>query len=270
MVDKCKFCGGEIQLINKTYHLVECLNCFLIFSRKKYSQNELKAVYNHLYNDDNPKYSTYSIFEYEQLKNGITNIGYNRERLIKNYINNNSKILEIGSGIGLIGCYIQKNYPNSPYTGVEIDEKINDKAKLFGLNVQLGDFGVIGDFENKFDIVLMWEVLEHIQDLKKCLSLISNRLTKGGLFIFSVPNYDKKFNYKFSGDKIFQDGPPIHLNFFRRKSIEKLFESDDFEILSFRKKKFPYFNFKSYKQMFLRIFLGKYEGSTLFCVLRKK
>ena len=270
MVNKCKFCGGEIRVVNVTYDLVECLSCYLIFSKKIFSQDELQKVYDHLYNDDKPKYRTHSIFEYEQLKKGITKVGYNRNRLIKKYINNSSKVLEIGSGIGLMGCFIQRNYPNSSYTGVEIDEKVNDKARSFGLNVHQGDFSVIGNFKNKFDIVLMWEVLEHIQDLKKCLSLISSKLTKGGLFIFSVPNYNKKFNYNFPGDKIFQDGPPIHLNFFRKKSIQKFFETEDFEILSFRKKRLPYFNIKSFKQMFLKVLLGKYEGPTLFCVIRKK
>lgn len=270
MGNKCKFCGSETRVVNRTYDLVECLSCYLIFSSKKFSQVELQEVYHHLYNDDDPKYRTHSIFEFEQLKKGITKVGYNRNRLIKKYINNNSKVLEIGSGIGLMGCFIKKNYPRSSYTGVEIDEKVNDKARSFGLNVHQGDFSVIGNFKSNFDIVLMWEVLEHIQDLKNCLSLINSKLTKGGLFIFSVPNYSKILNYKFPGDNIYQDGPPIHLNFFREKSIQKLFESNDFEIVSLKTKKLPYLNFKSFEQMFLKVLLGKYEGSTLFCVLRKK
>ena len=270
MFETCKYCGNQIEVVNKTYDLVECVNCYLIFSRKTYSQEEIQEVYDHLYNDENPQYKIHSIVEFEQLKKGKIQVGFNKSRLINKYLNNNSKVLEIGSGIGLMGCFIQRNFPKSSYTGVEIDEKVNEKAKSFDLDVHQGDFSIIENFNREYDVVIMWEVLEHIQDLKKCLSVINNKLVKGGVFIFSVPNYDKRFNYNSPKDKLFTSGPPIHLNFFRKKSIYKILNSEDFEILSFRKKKLPYFNFKFFKQMFLKVLLGKYEGPTLFCVIRKK
>lgn len=268
--ENCKYCGENIRQINSTHELVECESCELIFSRKKFSQQEFKEIYDRLYNDKNPKYKAHSIIEYDQLKKGILNVGYNRRRLVKKYIRDNSEILEIGSGIGLMGCFIQQTFPNSSFTGVEIDEKITEKARSFGLNVLQGDFSIIKDLDGSFDVVLMWEVLEHIQDMEQCLGLIKSKLKSGGLFIFSVPNYDKRLNYRAPGDIIFQDGPPIHLNFFRKKAIIKIFDSEDFEIVSLEKKKLPYFNFKSISTMFLKVLTGKYEGPTFFCVIRKK
>lgn len=269
-LNKCKYCNSPIQVINKKFCLVECENCFLIFSQLIFSQEELREVYNRLYNDENPQYKIHSIIEYRRLKEGKIKIGYNKNRLLKKYLAEDSKVLEIGSGIGLIGCYIRQNFTNISYKGVEIDTKINEKAKSFGLDVHQGDFTTIENFDKDYDVVLMWEVLEHIQDIKKCISLIHNRLLKGGLFIFSVPNYDKILNYKSVADEIFTSGPPIHLNFFREKSVYEIFESKDFEIVKFKKKKLPYLNLKSLQQMFPKIVLGKYEGSTLYCVARKK
>lgn len=265
----CKFCGKNIHQINTIHDLVECESCDLIFSRKKFSQQEFRSIYDQLYNSENPKYKIHSIIEYEQLRKGILKVGYNRRRLVKKYIRDNSNILEIGSGIGLMGCFIQQTFPNSSFTGIEIDEKVNEKARSFGLEVHRGDFSIIKDMEGSYDVVLMWEVLEHIQDMELCLSLIKSKLKVGGLFIFSVPNYDKRLNYKSPGDNIFQDGPPIHLNFFRKKAIRKIFDSKDFEIVHLEKKKFPYLNIKSLKSMFLKVLTGKYEGPTLFCVIRK-
>lgn len=268
--ENCKYCGEEIRRINATHDLVECGNCELIFSRKKFSQQEFQEIYDKLYNDDNPKYRSHSILEYEQMKQGIVKVGYNRSRLVRKYVRNDSDVLEIGSGIGLMGCFIKKTFPNNSFTGVEIDEKVNEKARSFGLDVHQGDFSIIKDVDRQFDVVLMWEVLEHIQDMKKCLTLIKDKLKPGGLFIFSVPNYDKRLNYKAPGDNIFQDGPPIHLNFFSKRAVQKIFKSEDFEILSLEKKKLPYFNFSSLSTHFLKVLIGKYEGPTLFCVLRKK
>lgn len=270
MFENCKLCGNDIKVINQTYDLVECSDCNLIFSKKKFSQNDFEKIYDHLYNSYDPKYKTHSILEYEQLKKGIVKVGYNRKRLIRKHVKDNSRILEIGSGIGLIGCFIQKLFPNSSFTGVEIDEKVNEKARSFGLDVRQGDFSMIEDLDSQYDVVMMWEVLEHIQDLNKCLTLINRKLAKGGLFIFSVPNYDKRLNYNLPEDRIFQDAPPIHLNFFRKKSIQSIFNSEDFEILSFKKKKLPFLNVRSFYQMFFKILIGKYEGPALFCVIRKK
>lgn len=270
MFETCKYCGNKIGVVNKTHNLVECVNCFLIFSQKTYSQDEIQEVYDHLYNDENPQYKRHSIVEFEQLKKGKIQVGYNKSRLINKYLNNNSKVLEIGSGIGLMGCFIKRNIPKCSYTGVEIDKKVNEKAKSFGLDVHLGDFTIIENFDREYDVVMMWEVLEHIQDLKKCLSIINNKLVKGGVFIFSVPNYDKRFNYNSPKDKLFTSGPPIHLNFFRKKSIYKIFNSEDFEILDFRRKKLPYLNLKSLYKMFFKVVRRKFEGPTLYCVIRKR
>lgn len=270
MFETCKYCGSQIEIVNEKYGLVECLNCYLIFSRKFYSQEDLKQVYDHLYNDEIASYAKHSLVEYEQLKEGRIKIGYNRKRLLNKYLVSNSRILEIGSGVGLTGCFIRHNFTASSYTGIELDEEANKKARAFGLNVYQGDFRIMENWDKEYDVVLMWEVLEHIQDLKECLSLIIKKLAKDGVLMFSVPNYDKRKNYDIPGDNLFTSGPPVHLNFFRKKSIYSIFNSIDFEIVELIKKKYPYLNFKSFYKSFLRIMTGKYEGPTLYAIIRKK
>jgi len=267
--DNCKYCGGPIDLVNQKYNLVKCQNCYLVFSKVIFQQKEFEETYDKLYNDKNPKYKLHTLTEYEQIKKGVFNIGYNRRRIIHNNVFSDAQILEVGSGNGLMGCYIRHQFPKSIYTGIELDREISEKAKSFGLNIITGDFSVMETLEKKYDMVFMWEVLEHIQDLKKCIKLIEKRLKPEGKFIFSVPNYDKRTNYRDFGDSIFQDAPPIHLNFFTRENVEKIFSGSEFKILKINRKKLPYFNVKSLKEMSLKILTFKYEGPTLFCVLEK-
>ena len=270
MFELCKYCSSPIRIVNSTYELVECINCNLIFSRKIFSQLELQETYDRLYNDKSPQYKIHSVVEFEELLKGNIKIGYNKKRFLKRYLKGNSKVLEIGSGVGLIGSYIQQNFPDGSYTGVELDMETNEKAKSFGLNVHQGDFSIMDDLEGDFDVILMWEVLEHIQDLRKCISLINKKLVKGGVFIFSVPNYDKRLNYPTPKEKLFTSGPPIHLNFFRKQNIYKIFQDANWEIKEFKKKKIPYINFEGIKKHFFQILLGKFEGPTIYCVVRKK
>ena len=47
---KCKTCDSKIEKINKTYDLVKCENCFLVFSENIYKHQDFVAVYDELYN----------------------------------------------------------------------------------------------------------------------------------------------------------------------------------------------------------------------------
>lgn len=63
----CKVCNGKINLLNHKYDLIQCNNCKLIFCSKIYSQSEFVRLYDEFYNDENSKYSSYSVEEFNML-----------------------------------------------------------------------------------------------------------------------------------------------------------------------------------------------------------
>ena len=69
---------------------------------------------------------------------------------------------------------------------------------------------------NNFDIIIMWHVLEHIEEDKKAVKNVFNMLNSGGIFLFSVPIYPpgniKTYIPKFSNidEKTAQTGHPDH------------------------------------------------------------
>ncbi|TVZ25561.1 methyltransferase family protein [Gillisia sp. Hel_I_86] len=267
---RCKLCGNKTEIINYSHSLLRCLNCKLIFSSQHFSQAQLEAIYNELYNADDPIYKRRSIFEYNLLKNGKPTISYNRKLLLAKWLKPTSQILEIGAGIGTLGMYIQKKFKNHNYTGLELDKTTASKARDLGINVLEGDFSSIKNFKKKYDLILMWEVLEHIQDLKLCLKLIYERLSSGGVLLFSVPNYKKKDNYNSNSEVLHQVGPPVHLNFFTIESLHKIIENAGFEVIKLRKKRIPYLSRnKSFFKMIPVVISLKFEGPTIFGVVRK-
>lgn len=267
---ECKVCNNQTLKINFKFDLIQCENCKLIFSEKFFTNEEFVKVYDKLYNDLNSKrqYATHSIMEYNQLIKGKVVIGYNRKFIIEKFIKKEGKVLEIGSGIGLIGMYLKK-YKKIKYTGVEIDKDTHEKALELGLNSLNGDFSIMKKLEDKFNYIMLWEVLEHLQDLNLFFDLARKSIVKNGSLIFSVPNYKKRFNYNLKSnnkDTIFQSGPPIHLNFFTEESISNILKIYGFEIEYIKVKRFPYLNFK--KKIFyvnlLKSLFGKYNGSTIY------
>lgn len=272
----CKICEGEVKLINKKHNLVECANCKLVFCLKLFSQQEFVAVYDDLYSKENTHYERHSKDEFNKILNGNTiKVGFNRSRLIKKTVLNGKckSVLEIGSGVGLIGTYIRNYNDTIKYTGVELDKEAFEKSKILNLNTINGDFSVIEKIESNFDVIMMWEVIEHLQDLKLFLELANKKLNINGKIILSTPNYNKIYNYpNREEDQIFQDLPPIHLNFFTPQNIKNIFELHEFSNCVVKVKKLPYLQLSSF--MFyinvIKSFFNKYQGTTIYFEATKK
>jgi 2-polyprenyl-3-methyl-5-hydroxy-6-metoxy-1,4-benzoquinol methylase len=266
----CKNCGGAFRDVNPLFHLVECVDCKLVFCKQIFSQDEFVETYDRLYNNSN-SYQKHQK-EYDDLKNGRkVSIGYPKKVVMDFLFKNQIKsYTEIGAGIGLVAKYIHNHGLN--YFGLELDQSSVEKAKALNLPVVQGDFSLLESLEFKTEAVVAFEVMEHIQDLESYLKFIFLHLIPGGYYGFSVPNYDKIKNYKNRETKIFQSPPPIHLNFFTKSSLKNLAENHGFEIVLLKEKKTPYFNynrFDTYKFLF-KALMGKYYGPTLMCVFKKK
>lgn len=268
--NKCKICNNEVEVVNETHNLGKCKSCGLIFCLKIFTQDEFVKIYDDLYNKEKSAYQRHSCGEFNQiLKKEHIPIGLNRSRMIKKNILNNkcSSVLEIGSGIGLVGVYIRSKNQKIKYTGIEIDKETFLKSQQLKLNTINADFTEMKNLNESFDAIMMWEVIEHLQDLNFFLELANKKLNKNGKIILSTPHYNKIFNYsEREKDRLFQNDPPIHLNFFTEQNIKKIFEFHNFGNIKVSIKKFPYFEIynKRFYVNFVKALFGKYYGPTIY------
>lgn len=111
-----------------------------------------------------------------------------REILKKTYNKkNNLKILDVGCGTGGNFKLLSEF---GEITGVEPDNFAYEQAKLKMLAKTLinTDFIVSKELENqKFDLIVLTDVLEHIEKDELALSKIRNLLTSNGLLLITVP-----------------------------------------------------------------------------------
>jgi SAM-dependent methyltransferase len=119
-------------------------------------------------------------------------IAYYKNLLEKILINipKNVRILEIGSGMGFCLLALKEMGYNNIF-GIDIDEMQTLKAKEKGLEIE--NISALDYFEKNshlFDIVLMFDVLKHIEkkSIIPLLLKINTQLSTNGLLICQTPN----------------------------------------------------------------------------------
>jgi 2-polyprenyl-3-methyl-5-hydroxy-6-metoxy-1,4-benzoquinol methylase len=76
-----------------------------------------------------------------------------------------------------------------------------------------------------FDAIVMWDVIEHLWDIREVLKNLLNFLKSGGLLFISTVNIGSIFA-NITGRYWPMMTPPEHLNFFTNKSFKYLFEKE--------------------------------------------
>jgi len=147
------------------------------------------------------------------------------------YITENSKLLEIGCARGE---FIQKfsESKNTTGTGIELNPASAEAGVKKGLNVRLETIEEHAKFNKEnYDYVILFQVLEHIVNVKEFLENALSCLKKDGLLIISVPNNDSFIKYN---EYNILNMPPHHMGMWRAeslKSLEQLFEINIVELL---------------------------------------
>lgn len=158
---------------------------------------------------------------------------------IVNFIQNKSKVLDIGCAEGYLSKEISSN--GCEVVGIELDEKAALKSRKYCKEVIIGNIESISlddKYLNYFDYIILADVLEHLKNPLLILSRFKKYLKDDGYLIISVPNIANwrvrfkllrgNFDYEEMGilDK-------EHIRFFTEKTAKKLVTDAGFEICEF-------------------------------------
>ncbi|MBK9283216.1 MAG: class I SAM-dependent methyltransferase [Sphingobacteriaceae bacterium] len=104
-------------------------------------------------------------------------------RLIRKYVKENDKTLDIGVGLGRTLSHFQ----NIKKHGVDISLDYLKISKSKGIDCALAKIEELPYNNNYFDLIVCTDVLEHMIDLNIAIKNILNILKPGGHFIMRVP-----------------------------------------------------------------------------------
>ena len=156
-----------------------------------------------------------------------------RRNILKAIINKfcplTNEILEIGSGTGANSIILQE-FGN--LSAIEPYPYARDELKKILKNSQIlaGKLPDDLNLEKKFDLICLFDVLEHVKEDQKSLEVIKKHLNKDGNLILTIPAFEFLFSK--------HDMNLHHFRRYNKKQITKLLENANYEI-----EFITYFNF---------------------------
>ena len=153
-----------------------------------------------------------------------------------------ARILDVGCGAGANARALRMRHPSVRIPGIEPNPRAAQLAREGGVTVFEGMFSdwLATRPDERFDAVVLSDVLEHIPDPVKFLrELLAFEGTRDATFVISVPNYAVWYNRVATALGYFEYGwsglrDRTHVRFFTRSSLQKLLRYLGLEPVSVR------------------------------------
>jgi len=226
----CMLCGNNNFIVisnrlrnNISKKVISCTSCSLSFI-KNFDTNLVDYDKNY-----RKKHSPVlgKVMNAQEFYDFSKDIFTNRIKRIKSLLRPSHNVLEIGCSTGHFLDLIRECV--STCTGIELDKKYAKFARdKLNLNVYDKPIEKI-EFDEKFDIIFMFQVLEHIPDPIEFLKLCKKNLKKNGRIYIEVPNLDDALYSVYQNPKFkeFYFRAP-HLYYYNKKTLSMLMKKVGF------------------------------------------
>ena len=152
----------------------------------------------------------------------VRNYALKRKLSLINSFNVKEKnVLDIGAGTGDFLNTCKSNGWNVFGVEPSNDARLIAKEKGVKLKSKLEELPI-----NKFDVITLWHVLEHVDNLCEYVSKLKELLTDTGRLVIAVPNY-KSYDANYYKEYWAAFDVPRHLWHFSQASIHKIFSEED-------------------------------------------
>ncbi len=234
----CKWDNTKRLLVKNSFNIVMCRNCSLIYINPRPTAEELINFY--LSKTDRNK-------SYQKINGDRKNIEKleNRLNIIEEFSENRGKILDIGCSTGLF-LKIARDTGWEVY-GNDVDEdKIKYAKENYGLDVQCRELTETKFPDDYFDVVTLFDSLEHMTEPLNTLKEISRILNRNGILLLSTPNIDgllPRLTYILFARTISaweHPTPPAHLYQFSKRTIKQLLKKAGYKVIKLTTEPIPF------------------------------
>ncbi len=214
MKTKCPYTGVNLTA-------VKCSICDLVFLNPRPNKELGKEYFDNAYSNS----EGFENHSYYRDHDKIIKRNNNRFEWINKIDSPEKTILDFGAGQG----YFMKVCGDNGWqvTGVEQSEEgIKSAKKLFGIEIEHSLANMKG---KKFGVITLWDVIEHLEDPKSILLMLTEYLNEDGYFVLETSNIN---SYGFLIEKKEWGYWNVdHFFYFSDITLKYLLESIGFEIV---------------------------------------
>lgn len=212
----CRICGSadtatfltgvRDYITGETFELRRCVACRIVFTWPQ--PISLNRFYPVLYR------------QYGELTQGILKFLYNRRvHAWVRELGPSGLALDVGCGAGwMLGALRRQGW-----RVVGVERSVTSAAvaaAASGASVFVGDLGGLRP-EPRFDLIILFQVLEHLPDPLGTLQQVTKLLKSGGIMVLAVPNLEG-WQARVAGRSWFHLDVPRHLYHFSRRSLFRI------------------------------------------------
>jgi len=212
-----KIIGDNIEIFHKgtrdikDINVLKCKDTGILFLDKNIQTNYEKHTLNY-----------WKSFDLKKARENTYKDDFRRYLIIENLLKKDTKLLDFGCGNGGFLNLINKGEK----CGIELNKEIVEFLKKEDFNIENN----IEIFDEKFDIICMFHVLEHLPEPVEILKNIKNKMSKDSLLIIEVPHSNdiliKKYNCEKFKDFTFWSE---HLILYTKETLKKILQLSGFE-----------------------------------------
>ena len=241
--ENCRICdetiGEQIAVVDywdiKTSRLIKCPKCNHIQIDPMLNEKETSKGCFAYYIEESQRTN-----EKELFKNCVRNF---RRGVVFGYSLKKKKIapqnvLELGPGSGYFFAGLKLVFPDMEITVMDINREVlnfNLKHHNCKITQEVPD-NFISQFEEKFDLIIARDIIEHVSDISKVLENINQYLSPNGYFHFITPNGHEDVWKHYLTSLLTHSTSELlinHVNYFDGKGLKKLLLQKGFGMIDY-------------------------------------
>jgi SAM-dependent methyltransferase len=234
-IDRCQLCGSSARRLlfaEPPFEVLRCSGCGLVYVTPRLHGAALTEVYGESYwKSDNPKARGYADYAREGAL--YLKTFRRRMRLVRRWLRAGDRVLDVGCAAGYFLRVAREH--GADVFGVELSPAIAKEAiaELGADRIHVGfldDAVTAMDFQPaSFDLVTLWDVIEHIPDPQSVLRRIRELLKPSGVLLLETQNVDSRWA-KLLGRRWHHYKHEEHLYHFTPATIRRLLADCGFAI----------------------------------------
>jgi SAM-dependent methyltransferase len=224
----CNLCQQSISSVFlyqvRHWEIVRCPSCGLVFVGKQLSSpEEVAALYSENYFEGGVDQG---YTDYRESEEVLRRQARRALRRLQRY-RPAGRVLEIGCAYGFFLAEAQRQYEAE---GVEISSFAARQAQQRGLAVQHGDFLELSFPPDRYDVVCLFDCIEHLVDPHAYLQKTHTLLKPQGVLALTTGDISSLYA-RLAGKHWRLMSPPQHQFYFSRQTLSRLLHQTGFELL---------------------------------------